>query len=494
MKLDTTPLPTILRAEQAQRWTVGGALAELVDNSFGPGRGNANRVWITHDTRQRTITVLDDGRGLEALVRLFQLGNTIGRAVGDIGVYGAGGTKALLWLARKVEVWTLRDGQVSSDVVDWSHQIRIGEFPQVSDGWRRATVANTPTELLELKHGTCIRIYLANERSFHRSNVVRELAQTYAPAIRMGKRLMWDTVGKGGGSHVLTDPFNEPGEKCVVFDLVVEVSADDVQLPVSGRVCLYPEKPQNQSHVVVAYGPRALIRTRDCYVAPDRSERFTGTGVAGYLDLGEGWQPYLSTTKDSMNDQPVWETLMSHVFERIRPLLEEVANKKLHLELDEIAHQLEYLLDGNVEVQVHGPGGRRAPDPEREVVPRLGSDSDATPSKPPKNPAKAVIAIETMHDHELDGLLCYADVAGDQIGVLINQDHPYVRTAMEEKPVNRKALTHLVVSAVADELADNEVLAKKCFKPRVLRVLDAEKGRNRERRIVRLLMDGAQVA
>jgi hypothetical protein len=39
------------------------------------GRGNADRVKIIYNTR-KTIAVLDDGRGMEAIGRLFQVGNT----------------------------------------------------------------------------------------------------------------------------------------------------------------------------------------------------------------------------------------------------------------------------------------------------------------------------------------------------------------------------------------------------------------------------------
>lgn len=60
---DTTPNPAFLRAMQNQKWTVAGAIAELIDNSLGSGRGNARRVQITHDPRHRCITVLDDGQG-----------------------------------------------------------------------------------------------------------------------------------------------------------------------------------------------------------------------------------------------------------------------------------------------------------------------------------------------------------------------------------------------------------------------------------------------
>ena len=101
-KFDTTPKPYFLQAMRNQSWTMTGALAELVDNSFGPGRGNANTCEIVYDPTKRLLIIQDDGVGMPSIGRLFQLGNTIGRAPGDIGLYGSGGTMAILWLADSV--------------------------------------------------------------------------------------------------------------------------------------------------------------------------------------------------------------------------------------------------------------------------------------------------------------------------------------------------------------------------------------------------------
>ena len=113
---DTTPRPSMLRGMQAQKWSVAGALSELVDNSFGPGRGNAAKVVITYSPKARTITVLDNGQGMEAIGRLFQLGSAPVRAPGDIGNYGFGGSFAVLWLARQVNIWTLAGAPPSRSV------------------------------------------------------------------------------------------------------------------------------------------------------------------------------------------------------------------------------------------------------------------------------------------------------------------------------------------------------------------------------------------
>ena len=64
-KFITTPKPAFLLAMRNQRWTVSGALSELVDNGFGPGRGNASRVDIIHDKTNGVLIVIDNGQGME---------------------------------------------------------------------------------------------------------------------------------------------------------------------------------------------------------------------------------------------------------------------------------------------------------------------------------------------------------------------------------------------------------------------------------------------
>ena len=194
---DTTPSPGFLRALRNQSWTAAGAISELVDNSFGAGRGNADRVVITHDTMSKTITVLDNGRGMNAIGQLFKLGDTIGRTPGDIGEYGSGGTWALLWLANVVDIWSLKNGRVSHDRVDWVAEMQATKFSPVSNEWVIATVNNTPHELLACEHGTLIKIHLNPERDRKVSDAVKKLlASTYAPGLRAGKEIVWRTLTK----------------------------------------------------------------------------------------------------------------------------------------------------------------------------------------------------------------------------------------------------------------------------------------------------------
>jgi hypothetical protein len=240
-KFDTTPDPNFLRALQNQSWTVSGALSELVDNSFGSGRGNATHVEIIYEKQARIITVLDNGQGMDAIGRLFQLGNTIGRAVGDIGEYGSGGTMALLWLGPKVRIWTLCNGMVNADTVDWNWQRAMHEYPQVSNKWEKATLANTPEMLLDMRHGTMIRVQISGKRHLHIGNIQRDLAQTYAPAIRDGKRLIWRQQGE---RTELSDTLEMPDDPEKMVDFEVQINRPgEGPLIAHGKIGLVEDLP-----------------------------------------------------------------------------------------------------------------------------------------------------------------------------------------------------------------------------------------------------------
>ena len=426
-KFDTTPKPAFLLAMRNQRWTVQGALSELVDNGFGPGRGNARRVDIIHDTTNRLITVLDDGQGMESIGRLFQLGNTIGRCPGDIGLYGSGGTMAILWLASVVDVWSLKSGVVSHDSVDWLEQINRDTYPEISEDWETATSANTPAPLLSLGHGTMIRIKLSRERTLIPSNIRRDLFKTYAPALRIGKKLVWATVTKGKTQEEisLTDPLIMPDDpaRLINFDLTLEVR--DEHLTVFGSIGMIDDLPLSQSLVSVGYGARVITKTRDCYSSPDGSLKFDGTGIAGWIQLGDGWQPYLSTTKDAVNDQPVWDALMGHIFTQIRPLLEKVQENVFDLTFSDIAINLEQAFNtqSKANIEVHyakeplpgdlpGSVGRGDNDNEPKTSARDPGDAHK------ESPAVCRVKIYRQSDHQMKGVLCRAVMMTDsQSGV-----------------------------------------------------------------------------
>jgi hypothetical protein len=498
---DTTPKPAFLRAMQNQRWTVTGALAELVDNSFGPGRGNADTVDIIHDTKARTISVIDNGRGMQAIGRLFQLGNTIGRSPGDIGMYGSGGTMAVLWLASRVDIWTLVGASVAHDTVDWSEEIRHNRFPVISEQWRHATAANTPAVLLNHGQGTMIKLHLLKERIVLPSNVKRDLAKLYAPGLRLGKRLLWTTTGKNAGTDILADPLLLPADEDRLVRIELGIQVGDEVLTVDGMIGVIEDLPLSQSNVTVGYGPRVITTTRDCYSSPDGEERFSGVGVAGWLDLGEGWQPYLSTTKDVMNDRPVWDRLMGFIFEKIRHLLQLVDEQKLWVELDDLAIMLEKNLGGIAQLKLLEAAaetserdrkektdrGEETGTPERErQTPPAAEDGESSERDAP---ASTRIKITPLSDTEMEQLLCSADISRDLIEVFVNKDHDLIKAAMVARPINRDLLHMSISTAIAGELVDRPEVTAHLFPRSIVRLIDSREGRQREGIVVRILID-----
>lgn len=488
---NTAPRPIFLRALRAQKWQVSGALAELVDNSFGPARGDATRCEIIHDPSKRRIWVLDNGKSMDGgIVRVFQLGNAIGMAPGDIGLYGSGGTMALLWLADVVKVWTLRkDGYVNYDSVDWIEQIEVLEdFPNVSETWERANQNNTPADLLAARHGTMIELHLSSGRTFYPSNVVRDLSELYAPARRLGRKLTWTTLGKNGGTQRLHDPFEElDPEHTVVIDGGLMVNNIDY-LEVRGEIGLVPGLSREKSKVAIGYGPRVIFRTRDCFKSPDPSESFQAAGIAGYIDLRDGWQPYLTVTKDEIAHSEVRAALMSWLFHKIRPILKTAEETDLQLLLDGIAINLQTRLErgerrtGEKDAGGPIPGEGHA---EINIDPDTG-DVTSGPDKPRKN-SIAQIQIIPLDDAAMDGRLCLTDTQDGRISVFVNSDHPIIKEALKAQPVNRMALELLVTREIADLLEKDEELRQKTFRPTERELIDSKGSTGAT--IHRLLMD-----
>jgi hypothetical protein len=509
-KFDTTPKVEFFRALENQNWNVTGALSELVDNSFGPVRGNATEVTISYDKRKQIITVLDNGQGMDALGRLFQLGATIGRGPKDIGVYGAGGTMALLWLARAVHIWTMRNGKVSHDQVDWSKQIAKGEFPLISNDWERATPSNMPPELFTCGHGTFIRLELRHERKgFLPHNTMRDLRKTYAPGLRQGKRIIWNTVSQHNIEQTVLDAESdvvfETG-KSVAVDAIIEVEHDTTSiwnpavrhLPIIGSIGVVKDLPVSKSKISIGYGYREILDTRDCYQNDD--ERYSGTGITGYIDLSDEWAELLTTTKNGVNDRPAWNALMQYIFSRIEWLLKESQEDKMDLFFDDLALSLATMLNGKsqiaswVEVEhrekPHKPSADSTSGPDTSIASESPDDSELPKEKESQVTAGSKILIRRRNDFQMEQRLCFAAIgANNSIEVFVNEDHTLVKSALAAQPPNRGLLIYMVCREISDLLQQHQELLKIAFSKNVLEIIGRYPDETQSQIIHRLLID-----
>jgi hypothetical protein len=505
-----TPVPASLRSVANQDWHFVGALSELIDNSFGPGRGNAKSVAISYDTKQRRLVVFDNGRGMDAIGRLFQHGNTSGRTIGDIGEYGAGGTMALLWCAKSVRLWTLRDGQVQRTAVTWEDWFKAPSFEKlgVSDEWKKASINNTPARLLTAKHGTYIEMYLPAKRHLQIPNMIRDLSKAYATGLRKGKSITIRILKDGTlvNETKLVDPFQKLSGPHVSFDSLV-VEYEGIHLPFSGRVTYSEDTTASESRVHIGYGFRNILSTNECFKSRDGSERFAGTGVSGWIDLGEGWQPYLTTTKTGIDDAPLFRGLMDHIYQKIKGLLKEAENKAFDIEFEDIALGLEAALNSHGDdfsVTTGQTTGKRKPTqgmPGQGPV-RPGPEDWPDNIVPDNNPGerehrakpKTNLALFPAEDHQVDGALCMTQfLGGDDVAMLINRDHSIVKDAMKAKPVNKMALHIMIVSELCESitaLPDRGAFVRKIFPRNVASsILEKEDPRSRARFATRQLID-----
>ena len=492
------PQPHMLRGLQNQAWTVGGAISELVDNGFGEGRGNAQNIWVTWNATERVLTVLDDGDGMDDVSRLYRLGDTIGVRPGDIGKYGMGGTLALLWLGRRAQVWTLKDGRVASATVNWDQQITDNEFPEIDRSTYRVTPANTPTELLAVHHGTLVRLEFPPKRHMTVPNVQRELALRYGPAMRRGRRLFWLTVGRGswGEQKSLAEVIRIPNPTT----LMVEFELDGHTLGAVGEAGIVPGLRIADSEVGIGFGTRLLFTTKDCYRSPDGSRTYGGIGVCGYVDLQENWLGFLTQLKSNIDDDRARSMLMAALFAQLEPLLKEAEERNLSVLLENIMFELQ--TSGIVALNRRDSGGLLRPDPEGdEVMPVVQRGDGLERERNPHTPASAQdpeamkFELARATDHDMEGLLCKVDSIAGGLKGYINIEHPFVTAAIQMDPPNRMALHELVAHSIADLLFEREDLLKKVLSKAVLRQIEErEEPRVRRGYLARLMVDRIRTA
>jgi hypothetical protein len=506
INIDLVPKPHFLLAEQHQKWTVAGAISELVDNAFGQARGNAANVIIMWDHREKLLTVVDDGNGMDDISRLFQLGNTIGRSINDIGIYGSGGTKALLWLGQTVSIWTLRDGLISTAKVTWRDLFKLEKLESITGIKSPANFSNTPAQLLEAGHGTAIHIRLNPTRQLATDKIQQALCKTYAPALRQHRRIQWISHihGKAQPAITLSDPFQVAFSQSVKLDLTLE--HDDDVLNVIGEIGIIPDLKVTESKINIGYGPRVIMTTRDCFGSPE--EKYSGRNIAGWLDLGDGWQQYLATTKDAIDDEPLYEKLMAAVFAQIRALLKQTEEDDMSLILDELAINLEQSINFNSDKHIEimrnrvsdetaaghefggGDGGQgRESEPGPEPGNISGRDDESGKEHLTDISSVTRITIFQDTDAKMQGMLCTVMNSGNDVMVVVNRDHVVVQTALHTRPVNRMALILLVTREIAMMLAEEHDLYKQVFAPKVTKLLDQLDEVTRQRYMARLLLD-----
>jgi hypothetical protein len=440
--------PRILLSERNKDWTAVGALCELIDNSLGADRGNAEQVEIKWDKRKRILTIHDNGRGMEQVSYLFGLGDGTAGTNKDIGRYGQGGSAALLWLADQVKVWTVRDGERAYTAQDFRTMLD-GEqcrWPMVDDRWVRATPGNVPAPLNGYSSGTMIQIKMRDRLRFYPAPVQKELSKLYAAGMRAGRNIIWTDVQAETSEQL--QPWN-PVDVIWEKPFTVEVNG----MTANVMVCVGDSIKQTDAGMSVTFGHRQIKKTRDPLGTYD------GGKVYGWIDLGPEWHPYLSNNKTTITDAELWDALMKKVNDGLADvlaLLDQQAKNdfvaKLNLEINNLN------LGALVKPQSQPKDDEDLDDDDEDDN---AEDDDKPKPLRPKKPKKPEggIQIDVKESTDLDGRVIFSTIhPGIGVTVLVDPDSEVIQQARESKPINMQWMRWLVAESLATAMITGEMV------------------------------------
>jgi Histidine kinase-, DNA gyrase B-, and HSP90-like ATPase len=458
------PTGRILHGIRSRKWSIPEAIAELVDNSFGELRGNADTVTIQWNVKKRLLRIIDNGQGMKDVADLFTLGEGTTSGPGDIGVFGMGGSEALLWLADHATVETLRpdliDGRVARGRANWTSCIARQDFPTIDTEWRRATPATCTSDLLERGHGTLILLRLRDGLRLYPEIIRDQLSRRYGVGLRHGRRIEWmDEIGE---EKVITlvQPWN-PGMMQDVITATVRIERGLSAQVIAGRV---EGLSVRNSKLAVNYLYRQIKETTEGFGRIVQ-------GAVGYVDLSAEWLDCLTTTKDDIREdcRDLEAELMRQIAEVLRPLVEPLEQAKLEKVFTNVRINLKRQLEFGIQhLMASDPDGVDSDiiDVPGEL-PSGGQGVDGPGAPRPRKPRRpeqhaAQIDIEQVSDGENGGLVCKVIV--DRIGdiptakAFINKDYELVKMALLAEPINQRLLEHILIAALSTEIVKNDAL------------------------------------
>ena len=185
-------------------------------------------------------------------------------------------------------------------------------------------------------------------------------------------------------------------------------------------------------------------------------------GRHGRLQLDDAWLPYLSTTKDDINDAPVKDALMEFVYGEIEALLKQAEERHDSLILAGFQANLEKMFTGIGKVEVPSKGKAETPGPLTGLHQTTVPTGTGTPHRKPypvdtngadttkPDPAQTKVRIVKETDDQLVGRLCRVSIDPGSINAYVNRNHGIVQDAL----VNESStLALMIVQEIASQVA-----------------------------------------
>jgi hypothetical protein len=393
---------------------------------------------------------------------------------GDIGKFGFGGSKAILWLFHHCVVWTLRKGKLAHDKVDWDAVFESNRYPEIEDKVFKPTSHNTPKDLLKLRHGTAIIGKVVAGKIVREENITRDLAIKFAPALAAGVEIFFN---------------GQPLETAMpVFKTSVKVKAKVGALEAVGEVGICDDLPSDAVKIHLCYADRVITSTRDFFFNA-KGEAVPATQVTGFIKLKGSWP--LTTEKDEIADQVVYQSLRKQIIHQIQPILDMEEENKLSIAFADLALELsDLLLKGDLTVtravidvpEFERKGGKRGPNKHKHTHPDQPLDPDGKPE--PRRAAKLNFVFKS--DKQMKGALVSFDGQDAAFVAWINKEHPY----MVDTARNRKTILATVVGEFAAKINESVKIIDQLFsRSAAKRLKETEDWQLRRQRIHRALVD-----
>lgn len=451
------PKGRFIRAMQFRNLGLTGAIAELFDNSFGEERGDASTVCLHWNSKERILTISDDGCGMADVGDLFQLGagKITSADSSDIGLFGAGGTEAIAWLSDLAFVWTLRSGQVSTCEVSWPDLCAANTWPDIPNEWHLATTKNCPRDLLDSGHGTRIELYIPKKIFINITLIKTELARLYSPWLRGTKRIL---VIDGYGNLERLKPWTPEN---LVDKTDIRLSMRD-GLRVDGYVGWSHAVTNKDSYISVCFSGREIFRMREPF--------FGCIGkLWGFVELSRQWRDHLTTTKESISGDDLREELIAKISKIVAPLREKLQQQVmaefiLNFKI-ELGRYLTGLIGGG-KVSVNGElsGGRPSES-------RSGNNSNGANVGGKQKGIR--LNIQFVNANDLDGAVVKVEFGGRPTAYL-NNESPIMMDAINEG--NKIAIAAIIAFGASCAIVESETLLRGVFKDTEVDVLNRSKG------------------
>jgi hypothetical protein len=384
---------------------------------------------------------------MKDIADLFTLGKGETSGPKDIGLYGVGGSEALLWLADDAEVVTLRAGRVARSAAKWARCMQRQEFPDINSRWREATPNTCPLELLACEHGTMIRLAIRPDLRINPEVIQERLSRMFGVALRGGRRVTWTTDALDGPIETQLHEWN-PGPLLDAISGTVTLSDGLSAYVRAGRV---EGLSIANSKLSVNYIYRQVKETTAGFGRPVQ-------GAVGDIDLSPEWLPYLTTTKDDIREdcRHLEEALMAKVASLLEPLIEQLRAAKRAKIFTNVRISLKRRFDrGFVAISEDEPTSGQG-DPGEPSVP--GPEPIQRPPRPRRSTRAAEIQIQESTNEALGGLLCKVQMDKTEATAFINAEHPLVLMAFDAEPVNQRLLEQILIPALAKEIVEANAL------------------------------------